>query len=157
MSSIIIPYNYKELLWSCASTTKSSVTAANALSLRLMGTGFTFTPATHGVWADVSGSELATGFGYTQGGQNLTGVVITATEAVTVDGTNYIAAHWGATAVQWDASGGDIGPSSGAMIVDNDATNLPIVGYLQFDAERTALDGNPFIATVQKVSIGILA
>lgn len=47
--------------------------------------------------------------------------------------------------ISWTADGGDIGPTPGAIILDNTANF--IVGYLDFDGDKTATDGNDFEIT----------
>lgn len=100
----------------------------------LMQSGFVFNKDTHTEYADVSGSELATGNGYTAGGATLSGV------SVTEDDTNdRCSITW--NTVQWAASGGDIGPSPGMIIIDDTVAGDPIVGYIDFGGDYTQVDG----------------
>src|SRR3990172_1066300 len=77
----------------------------------LMESGFVFNKDTHANYADVLASELATGFGYTQGTKVLAGVTVTED-----DGNDRGEVTWNNPS--WVAAGGDIGPVSGAIIYD---------------------------------------
>jgi len=44
---------------------------SDSFKIALMNTSFAFNPATHANWADVSANEIASGNGYTTGGQVL--------------------------------------------------------------------------------------
>lgn len=97
-----------------------------------------YTPdAAHDEWADVSGSEVANGNGYTTGGAALTGVTWSQTGGVaTFSSSNQV----------WTASGGSI-VARYAVIYDADATNDKLLGYYLLDttpANVTATDGNNF-------------
>jgi hypothetical protein len=107
----------------------------------LMATGYTFNPDTHTKYADVSASELATGNGYTTGGQSLTGVALT--ESTTND---RLEVTW--DTVSWTATSGSIGPTPGMILVDDTittaggaATAKPILGYIDFGTGLTQVAG----------------
>lgn len=111
-----------------------------------MKEGFVFNPATHDLYADVSASEQATGYGYTAGGVTLTGVSIVQNDtAARADIT------W--NNITWTASGGDVGPLAGVIIYDDTVTNDPIVGYINFGGSYTVADGGT--ATVANVKVRI--
>ena len=103
----------------------------------LMDTGFTFAQATHHDYADVSASELGAGNGYLQKTKTLAGISITRNDTlykVTVTWTN----------PAWTASGGAIGPSPGAFILDDSVADDPLVCYIDFGGEGTEPDGGVF-------------
>ena len=127
--------------------------AINALSdvfrIILMANGFVFDKDTHHGYADVSGSELANGNGYTTFGNVLGGVAVT--EDDTDDRTEIT---WDNTA--WTANGGPIGPSPGAIIYDDTPAAPqadPIVGYIDFGGNRTQADGG--VATIANPEVRI--
>lgn len=108
----------------------------------LMATGFTFNKDTHATLSGVSASELAGGNGYTTGGQTLANVDITNIEDDTNDRSDIT---W--DDVTWTASGGDIGPSPGAIIYDDTTTDDTVVGYIDFGGDKTATDGGTFVVS----------
>jgi len=111
-----------------------------------MDTGFTFDPDAHELWADVSASELPTGNGYTTGGSTLAGVAVTEDDAN--DRTSIL---W--SSVSWLASGGSIGPSPGAIIIDDTVADDPIVAYIEFSAEKTQVSGSNFTVATPGIYI----
>ena len=103
----------------------------------LMTTGFSYTQATHHEYADVSGSELATGYGYTQKTKTAAGI------SISRDDTLYkLSVTW--SNPQWTASGGSIGPSPGAFLLDDSVTDDPLVMYVDFGSEGTEPNGGTF-------------
>jgi hypothetical protein len=82
-----------------------------------------------------SNDELATGYGYTQD------TATTGTVTVKEDNTNHRSDATFPT-VTWNASGGDIGPTPGAIFYDSTAD--VVIMYALFDVEKTASNGNPF-------------
>ena len=108
--------------------------ATDTILICLMKTTFTFNPATHSTYADISADEIATGYGYTQKTKVLTtGVTETATGA-TVSSNN----------PSWTASGGDL-PAVGSAIVINDShTNDTVICCIDFGADYTTADGTVF-------------
>jgi hypothetical protein len=102
----------------------------------LMKAGFAFSRATHDTYSDVSADELATGAGYTAGGQTLAGGVVTRN-----DGANITVAAWNNPS--WLATAGDI-VSQGAMIYDDTLASKPVVGYIDFGAALTTYSGGTF-------------
>jgi len=109
----------------------------------LMDTGFTFDRANDHKFADISASQLATGNGYTRfaagggTGKAAAGISISRNDTlykVTITWSN----------PQWTASGGAIGPSPGAFLVDDTITDDPLVGYIDFGGEGTEPSGGTF-------------
>lgn len=103
----------------------------------LMDTGFTYNQASHHVYADVSASELATGNGYTQKTKAAAGISITRNDTL-----YRLEITWNNP--QWTASGGPIGPSPGAFLLDDTVANDPLVMYIDFGAEGSEPDGGTF-------------
>ena len=120
--------------------------ANDVFKIILMQSGFTFNKDTHHGYADVSGSELTTANGYTVGGNTLAGVSVI--EDDTDDRTEVT---WDNTT--WTASGGVIGPSPGAIIYDDTATDDPIVGFIDFGGDQTQADGG--VATISNIEVRI--
>lgn len=111
--------------------------SSDSFKIILMASGFTFNRDTHATYADVSASELATNFGYTQNTKTL------GTATLSEDDTNdRLSVTW-ANAV-WTASGGSIGPSPGAIIYDDTTTENTVVGYIDFGSDQTATSGGTF-------------
>jgi len=81
--------------------------------------------------------ELATANGYTQDTKT------TGTVTVDEDDTNDRADATFPT-VTWTASGGDIGPTPGAILYDDTIPDDTIIGYLDFGGNQTATDGQTF-------------
>jgi hypothetical protein len=119
---------------------------ADDFKIILMASGFVFNRVTHAEYADVSGSELATAYGYTAGGLSLSGV------AVSQDDTaNAGVVTWGNAS--WTISGGNI-TASGAIIYDDTHASDHIVGYIDFGGDQTCLDGG--VASVATPTVRIL-
>ena len=127
--------------------TKSIDFSADVFKIRLMATGFTFNKDTHELWANASASEHATGNGYTTGGNTLAGVAIAEN-----DTDDRVEIFWNDT--YWIASGADLGPTPGAIIIDDTVANDPIVGYINFGGEQTLPDGGKGTITNPGVYIG---
>jgi hypothetical protein len=103
----------------------------------LMDTGFTFDPANDHEYADVSADELGAGNGYLQKTLAAAGISISRNDTlykVTITWNN----------PQWTASGGAIGPSPGAFLLDDTVADDPLVGYIDFGSEGTEPDGGTF-------------
>jgi len=112
----------------------------------LMQSGFAFDKDTHAEYADVSGNELGNGNGYTTGGAALAGVAVTEDD---VDDRAEIV--WSNRS--WTATGGPIGPASGAIIYDDSVANDPIVGYIDFLGDYTQPDGGTVTVIAPEVRI----
>jgi hypothetical protein len=126
--------------------------ANDTFKIILMASGFVFNKDTHHGYADVSASELATNFGYTQNTKTLAGV------AVTEDDTDdRCEITW--SNVTWTASGGSIGPTPGAIIFDDTVTEAgvtvadPIIAYIDFSGDQTQADGGT--ATISNIELRI--
>ena len=98
---------------------------------------YTFSAA-HDERADVSGTALATGNGYTNPGQNLASVTWSQTSGTTTGD---------AADVTWSASGGSIGPATEAIIYSDTSTNDKLVCDIDFGGSQTAGDGTDFKIT----------
>jgi hypothetical protein len=112
----------------------------------LMQSGFAFNKDTHHYYADVSGSELGNGNGYATLGAVLAGVTVT--EDDTDDRAEIV---WSNRS--WTATGGPIGPASGAIIYDDSVANDPIVGYIDFLGDYTQPDGGTVTVIAPEVRI----
>jgi hypothetical protein len=120
--------------------------SADSFKAILMASGFVFNQDTHTAYADVSASELATGYGYTRNTKTLSASP-TITEDTTNDRCSVVWAN-----VTWTASGGSIGPTPGMIIFDDTVTTPtadPIIGYIDFGGEQTQADGG--VATISNV------
>lgn len=96
-------------------------------------------------WA--SNDELATNYGYTQ--DTKTTGVVTLTEDDSVD--KGVATY---PTVTWTASGGDIGPTPGAILYDDTSSDNTIIHYIDFGAEETATDGTTFDIGSGSIKVG---
>lgn len=92
--------------------------------------GYTYSTS-HAVYADVSASELSTANGYTAGGVTLTSVAVSSASLV---------AKLAAANASWTASGGSIGPATGAIL--RDSTNDRVLEYIDFGGSNTTTTGN---------------
>jgi len=123
--------------------------SADTFKIILMAEGFVFNSDTHDLYADVSASEVANGFGYTTGGNTLGGVTVTQNDT---DDRVYITCN----NTSWTAAAGDIGPACGAIIYDDTliAPNADaIVGFIDFLGSYTEPDGG--IATIANIKVTI--
>ena len=119
--------------------------SSNTFKIILMQPGFSFDKDSHHYYGNVSGSELASGNGYTTGGNTLTGVTVT--EDDTYDWTKIL---WSNTS--WVASGGNV-TASGAIIINDSGASDPIVGYIDFVGDQTVLDGATFTIANPQVRV----
>jgi len=123
--------------------------STDTFKIILMASGFTFNPDTHHGYSDLSANELASGNGYSTGGNTLSGVSVTED-----DSSDRTEITWANTT--WTASGGDIGPTPGAVIFD-DTTTSPqadtIIGYIDFGTEQTQVNGG--VATIANITVRI--
>lgn len=123
--------------WKYQLAVKKIDATLDVFKIILMNNTFVFNKDTHATYADVSASELPTGNGYTQNAKTLTGVVVT--EDDTNDRCNIAWAN-----AQWTASGGNIGPSKGSIIIDDTTVDKTVVGFHDFGESKTAVDGGNF-------------
>lgn len=106
--------------------------STNAFKIILMDPSFTFSEDLDDTYADVIASELPTANGYTIGGQLLSGVTVTESEAENISTVQF-------NPVSWVVSGGSIS-TGGAIIYDDTITSPvvdPIVGYVDFGGTST--------------------
>jgi len=111
--------------------------ANDSFILILMATGYTFDKDADATYADISASELGTGFGYTQKTKALTTPVwaeddVNDRGVLTCDD------------VSWTASGGAIGPVSAAVLIDDTTGDDTVVCAWEFPSDLTAPDGLVF-------------
>lgn len=112
----------------------------------LMDTGFTFDRATHHDYGDVSASELGAGNGYLQKTKAAAGISITRNDTlfkVTITWDN----------PSWTSSGGSIGPTPGAFLLDDTVTDDPLLFYVDFGGDGTEPDGGTFTMTNPKYEL----
>lgn len=95
--------------------------------------------AANTVRADVSANALATNFGYTNPGQNLTQTWGQTGGTATFDATD----------TTWTASGGSIGPADDCVIYDDTPSGPvdPLAFSIDFGGSQTAGDGTDFKIT----------
>lgn len=130
-----VPNSFKTMLW------KGQIAGlTDTFKIVLMQIGFTFNKDNHHAYADISTWELPTGNGYTNGGQALTGAVIT-TDNVE-DRAELVFNN-----AQWTASGGPIS-TVGAIVFDDDTLvgggddyTDAIVAFLDANGVQTVPDG----------------
>ena len=118
----------------------------DTIKCALMASGYIFDKDAHATWADVSANELAAGNGYTSGGATMT--VSSITEDDTNDRLEVVYND-----IVWTASGGNIGPTCGAITYDDATSDDTIIGYLDFGSDQTATDGVEFV--IKSVTIKI--
>ena len=114
--------------------TKKIDFANDAFILILMIDSFVFNPDTHATLADVTTSQLSTGNGYTQFNKSLAGVSVSEDDAA----DRCIITWDDAT---WTASGGSIGPTQTAIIIDDTTADNTVVGCIVGDLIVTAPAG----------------
>lgn len=134
--------NYKELL-----ALKVIDFNADVFKIILMEPGFTFSRATHEIYADVSAFELPTAYGYTAGGQILAGISI-------VNDPILAAAIMSWNNASWVIAGGDI-QAEGAIIYDDTVAAPdvdPLLGFIDFGGTLTTFNGGTH--TIANVAIG---
>jgi hypothetical protein len=90
--------------------------------------------------------ELAAGNGYSEYGVEVTGKSVT--ENDTDDRMEFACAN-----IDFAASGGSVGPTPGAVLYDDTAAEKTILGYLDFDGNRTIADAN--VLRLQNVQLRI--
>jgi hypothetical protein len=101
----------------------------------ILCSNFTFNIDTDIEYADVSGNELANGFGYSTGGYTISG------GSVAVDNTNNDARRE-FNDLTITASGGSIGAYQVALIYDDTVANDPIMASFTYAAPITISDGD---------------
>jgi len=112
-----------------------------AFRVILMADTFTFDRTTHDIYGDISASELATSNGYTQGSAEL----IVDSAWAQDDVNNKASVSW--ADYTWTASGGSIGPTISAIVLQWDSgttANSIVVGEIHFGTAKTITDGVSF-------------
>ena len=99
----------------------------------LMNNTFVFNKETQAYYSDISSSELANGYGYTKNS------TIFGSLTLAFDVDNFLNIKF--PSVYWTATGGDLGPISGAIIF-NDTVSDIIVGFVDFEIDLTIENGN---------------
>lgn len=84
-----------------------------------------------------SDDELPTGNGYTQYNKALT-------EKILIEDNTFDRAEMTCDDVIWNASGGAIGPTPGALLVDDTTSDKTVIGYLDFGGDQQAPSGTQF-------------
>lgn len=116
-----------------------NLNAVGGIKVILMDSSFAFDKDTHSVLSDVADHQLATGNGYTQNDETL--VVDTHTEDDTLD--KAIMKYDDAA---WTASGGSIGPTGAACIIDTNA--LEATEFITNSVDRDFTGGSSNWANV---------
>lgn len=122
---------------------------SDVFKIILMQSGFSFDIDAHHSYADVSGQELLDGNGYSRNSKVLGGVSV-----YEDDTDNRCEITW--NPVTWVATGGDIGPTPGAIIFDSTVeapTANPIIGYIDFGGNQTQSNGGT--ATISNIEVRI--
>jgi hypothetical protein len=104
----------------------------------LMDDTFAFDQDVHATLADISANMLPDGNGYSPAAM----VVDSVEEDDTNDRGEAIFQD-----VSWTASGGNIGPSNGAIIYDDTVADDTVVGFIDFGTAQMATDGGVFRIT----------
>ena len=108
----------------------------DVFKIMLMAEGFVWDRDTHATLANVTASELDEGNGYSAGGQVLANVDLSSIEDDTNDRSEI---SW--DDALWTPDGGNIGPSPGAIIIDDTTADDTVVGFLDFGADLIATPG----------------
>ena len=108
---------------------------SDVFKMILMNTAFAFDKDSHPDYSSVSGSELSGGNGYIVGGYTMTGVSL-----IEDDANDRGRVEW--SNVQWDASGGNIGPSGSAVLYDDTVGDKTVIGCIDFDTDYTISAGS---------------
>jgi hypothetical protein len=112
----------------------------------LMNDTFAFNKDTHALLADVTASQLSTGFGYTQSNKELTGVVVSENDV-----NDKASTIW--DDVIWTASGGSIGPAGAAIIYNDTIAEKPIACCIDFGTDFNILDGFSFLIQAPEIDL----
>lgn len=105
----------------------------------LMQSGYTFDITAHGYYSDVVAQELTTMYGYNRNSK----IVNPLTKSLDSQNNLIITIP----PISWVASGGNIGPFSGAIIIDNTPSSnnqKVVICYLGFGGNTTIEANNSF-------------
>ena len=94
--------------------------------------------------SDILANALATNFGYTNPGQDLTSLTWTTTSAIQT---------WDAADIVWTAAGGSIGPARHAIFYSDTSTNDLLACDVDFGGDQTAGDATDFKITIHSSGI----
>ena len=108
---------------------------SDVFKMMLLNNTFAFDNDTHAIYSDVSADELSENYGYVTYGATMAGVILNEDDIndrgrITWDN------------VQWDATGGSIGPTGAAIIYDDTSADKTIVGCIDFGQDYTITDGS---------------
>lgn len=101
----------------------------------LMDNTFAFDRDSHATYSDVSADELSSGNGYA-----LSGELLISGELTEDDANDRGRMTWGNAT--WTASGGDIGPTGAAVIIDFTSADDTVVGCIDYGADYTIATGS---------------
>jgi hypothetical protein len=111
--------------------------SSDVFKVILMNSSFAFDKDAHAVLADVTASQLSTGYGYTQNAKELENPVTTEDDA-----NDCAKTVW--DDVVWTAAGGDIGPTGSAIIYDDTTSDDTIFCCIDFGTDYTIPDTASF-------------
>jgi len=132
--AVVCTYSHQFML---EAITKQQDVTSDDLRIILMNTTFEFDPDTHATYSDVSASEITNGYGYTTGGELMTGL------SASID-TSLNKVDIAADSVTWTADAGPI-PTVGSAIVYNDThVNDTVVMCIDFGADYATADTQLF-------------
>lgn len=105
-----------------------------ALKFQLRNATTVFNGA-HATTSNLAGAEVH-GSGWAEGGEAIANAAITVTDTnqATLDGDD----------ISETATGGDIGPAAGGVIIDDSTSPATLLFFVDFDGEQTAGEGTPF-------------
>jgi len=143
-----IPHSFGGMLW------KGQISGlTDVFKIILMQPDFVFDQNSHNAYSDVIADELATGNGYTVGGQTLTGVSIEVNNVTKRAEITFNNAQWNATGGPLLTSGAIMYNASTDTGVGDDYSNA-IVSYKDAGGTITAIDKTPVIISSIMETIG---
>jgi len=107
----------------------------DVIKIILLNTTFAFNKDTHATLANVTTDQLSTEYGYTQNDETL------ANKALAEDDTND-RAEMTCDDVTWTASGGSIGPTGAAALIDTTTSDDTVIGCIDFGTDYTIPNGS---------------
>jgi hypothetical protein len=120
--------------------------SSDVFKMILLDTTFTFDKDSHATLADVTASQLSTGYGYTQDDKTLANVALAEN-----DTDDKFTASW--DSVTFTASGGSIGAFGAAIIYDDTTSDDTIVCCIDLGVDKTIADGESYQFTDPTVYI----